>query len=65
VRSCAFSVVGQCLFYFHARPIVTRLQPSQKFEPQDVEALARHVTGFSLGAIRAMSGGAATKGGVR
>src|SRR5688500_7516024 len=53
LRHCAFSVVGQCLFYFHARPIITRLQPAQGFATVDVETLARHVTQFSLAGIRA------------
>ena len=52
LRYCAWSVVGQCLFYFHARPIIRRLHPAQSFGPADIEALVRHVTAFSLAGIR-------------
>jgi AcrR family transcriptional regulator len=59
LRYGAWSVVGQCLFYFHAQPIVRRLHPAQSFGPADIEALARHVTDFSLAGIRAAAGAAA------
>jgi hypothetical protein len=45
-------VVGQCLFYFYARPIILRLHPEQLFGPADIEALARHITGFCPAALR-------------
>jgi AcrR family transcriptional regulator len=51
VRNCAFSIVGQCLFYFHGGPIIARLHPGQQFRAEDIEALARHITGFSLAAV--------------
>src|SRR5688500_9185462 len=54
VRYCAWSVVAQCLFYFHARPVIMRLYPAQQFGPQDIEAIARHVTDFSLAAMKQM-----------
>ena len=59
LRYCAWSVVGQCLFYFHARPIIRRLHPPQSFDADEIESLARHVTGFSLGGIRRLAGDAA------
>jgi AcrR family transcriptional regulator len=52
VRYCAWSIVGQCLYYFYARPVIVQLAPGQGFESADVEALARHITDFSLGALR-------------
>ena len=61
LRYCAWSVVGQCLFYFHAQPIVRRLHPPQSFGPADIEALARHVTDFSLAGIRQAAAGRAPK----
>jgi len=53
VRLCGFSVVSQCVFYHHCRPIVSRLLPKQ--EPMDaagIERLADHITRFSLAAMK-------------
>ena len=55
VRLCARSIMGQCLYYRHARPVIARLDPDETFEPADVERLAAHVTRFSLGAIKALA----------
>jgi AcrR family transcriptional regulator len=52
VRYCAWSIVGQCLYYFYARPVILQLNPGQGFQASDVEAIARHITDFSLGAIK-------------
>lgn len=57
VRMCSSSVVGQCLHYCHARPVITRLAPQQKFSPSDIDRLAEHITQFSLGAIRQLAAG--------
>ena len=53
VRLCAMSVVGQCLLYHHHRPVLDRLYGASVSSPQDITRLARHITAFSLGAIRA------------
>ena len=53
VRLCSFSIVSQCVFYNHCRPVVSRLVPDQL--PQDaasIEKLAGHITNFSLAAIK-------------
>ena len=55
VRLCARSIMGQCLYYRHARPVIDRLDPDETFEPADVERLATHVTRFSLEAIKALA----------
>jgi TetR/AcrR family transcriptional regulator, regulator of cefoperazone and chloramphenicol sensitivity len=55
VRLCARSILGQCLYYRHALPVITRLDPDETFEPADVERLATHVTRFSLEAIKALA----------
>ena len=57
LRYCAWSVVGQCLFYFHAQPIIRRLHPAQTFGPADIETLARHITDFSLAAMKCFAPG--------
>ena len=53
VRQCSFSIVSQCVFYHHCRPVVSRLFP--KDLPQDaagIERLADHITRFSLAAMK-------------
>jgi AcrR family transcriptional regulator len=52
VRRCGMSVVSQVLFYHHCRPVVTRLFPGMKFKPKEIEELARHITQFSLAALK-------------
>ncbi|MGH7965230.1 MAG: CerR family C-terminal domain-containing protein [Candidatus Binatia bacterium] len=51
VRLCAMSIVSQCLHYHHARPVITRLFPQQRYELKDIERLADHITHFSLAAL--------------
>ena len=64
VRQCARSILGQCLYYRHAGPVIARLDPDETFEPADVERLAAHITRFSLAAIKvvAKQGGRAAGG---
>lgn len=52
VRLCTMSIVAQCVFYHHARPVVNCLYPKQKYTRQDVEQIASHITRFSLSAIK-------------
>jgi AcrR family transcriptional regulator len=52
VRACSRSVLGQCLYYYHARPVIQRMMPQQQFEPADLEQLASHITKFSLAALK-------------
>ena len=48
---CARSVVGQCLFYRHARPVWQRLSPDERATPERIREIAAHVTRFSLEGI--------------
>jgi len=57
VNQCAGSIVGQCLHYKHARPVIVRMGMWRIDGPDDVVALARHITRFSLGGIAAIRGG--------
>jgi AcrR family transcriptional regulator len=53
VRQCSVSVVSQCVFYHHCRPVMSRLFP--KDFPQDaagIQRLADHITKFSLAAMK-------------
>ena len=53
VRACVLSVQGQCLFYRHCHPALTRLFPERSFGREEVPELARHIVRFSLAGIRA------------
>jgi AcrR family transcriptional regulator len=55
VRLCALSIMGQCVYYHHARTVLTRLYPEQSDNPQDVARLVDHITGFSLAAINELA----------
>jgi TetR/AcrR family transcriptional regulator, regulator of cefoperazone and chloramphenicol sensitivity len=57
VVDCAASVVGQILYYYHARPIISRLHPGRAPVEERLEALAEHVWRFSLAGIVAARGG--------
>ena len=48
---CTFSIAAQWLFYFHNGQIVKRLNPDQRFGPEDIERLADHITRFSIAAL--------------
>lgn len=70
VFRCGMSVIGQCLHYHHARPVIRRLFPEFRYEPSQVEELARHIAEFSLAGIarvreRGRMGAAAIDGGGR
>ena len=52
LRACAFSIAAQCFFYFHYRPVIARLYPHLKLDPQEIERLAEHITNFSLAALK-------------
>jgi TetR/AcrR family transcriptional regulator, regulator of cefoperazone and chloramphenicol sensitivity len=52
---CCLSIVGQCLYYRFARPIILQINPQQKFDADGIKELAEHITLFSLGAIKHFS----------
>ena len=54
LRRCASSILGQCLFYNFAQPAVIQLRLERKLDPRSVDALARHITEFSLAAMRGL-----------
>jgi len=55
VWQCASSIIGQCLFYHHARPVIMRLDPAQTFTPEAIEQLVDHITHFSLAALKQLA----------
>jgi hypothetical protein len=51
-RLTAFSIVGQCLFYHFADPVIRNLVSADEYASLEIERLARHITEFSLAAIQ-------------
>lgn len=51
LHALAFSVIGQCLHYKMARPIVEQLIGPGAFGQLDVDYLTDHITAFSLAAL--------------
>jgi TetR/AcrR family transcriptional regulator, regulator of cefoperazone and chloramphenicol sensitivity len=55
VRLCQMSIIGQCLHYRNARPVIQRLFPQQHYGSEDIETLVDHITRFSLMALRGLA----------
>ncbi len=55
VRLCTLSILGQGLYYRRAQPVINRLYPQQKYGPKDIEKLVKHITQFSVLALRNLS----------
>jgi len=55
VRRCCFSIVGQCLYYRSARVVAQELQPRVVFDEKAVDAIAEHITLFTLQALRGIA----------
>jgi hypothetical protein len=56
VRRCAASIIGQCVFYRHSRPILSRLAPDLRFDAAEIARLAEHIAEFSLGGLARIRG---------
>lgn len=52
LRLCMSSIAGQCLYYHTGRPMMGQLYKHIDFSPSGIEKLARHITEFSLAAIK-------------
>jgi hypothetical protein len=44
-------VIGQCLYYYNARSIITRLYHQDVSNPDQIEWIADHIMDFSLGGL--------------
>ncbi|MBM4309956.1 MAG: DUF1956 domain-containing protein [Deltaproteobacteria bacterium] len=55
IRRCCFSIVGQCLYYRSARVVAQELQPGLVFDEKAVDAIADHITLFTLQALRGIA----------
>lgn len=54
IRHHSFSVIGQCLHYKFARPVMQRLYDDIEFTSEYADELANHIADVSLAGIRAM-----------
>lgn len=61
VRFCALSIMGQCVYYHHARAVVARLYPEQNNSADGIAPLVDHITEFSLAGLRARAEKAGTR----
>ncbi len=57
VHRCQVSIIGQCLHYRNARPVIERIFPEQKYTPEDIAMMADHITRFSLSALKGLRQG--------
>ncbi len=55
ISRCVFSIIGQCLFYSHARAVIARLKPEISYDEDGIRQAASHITEFSLSALKQMS----------
>ncbi len=51
-RLCAHSIIGQVVHYAHAGPVIKLLWPDLKMTPERLNAIAAHISDFSLSAIQ-------------
>ena len=54
VRS-ATSILGQCLFYYIARPVIDRLQLEGDLSSASIDAIAMHITEFTRAALASIA----------
>jgi TetR/AcrR family transcriptional regulator, regulator of cefoperazone and chloramphenicol sensitivity len=48
VRLSSMSIVGQCLYFRHSHPVISRLFPGEFCGSKQIEELTEHITLFSL-----------------
>ncbi len=53
IRRHSFSVIGQCNFYLHAQPILSRICPNFEINQNETEQLVDHITSVCLAAVAA------------
>jgi AcrR family transcriptional regulator len=49
---CARSIVSQCVFYHHSRPVLQRLSPNENMGSEHILRLAKHIAAFSIAALK-------------
>ena len=48
IRLCCASIIGQCIYYYHARAIIARLYRRDVSKADEMERIANHIVQFSL-----------------
>ncbi len=51
VELCTMSILGQCLYFRNAQPIIFRLRNKDAFSEKDIKEIAEHIINFSLKAL--------------
>lgn len=51
VEHCAGSIIGQCLHYKHAKPVIVRMGLWRVDGPEYILTLVEHIVAFSLGGV--------------
>lgn len=51
VEQCAGSIIGQCLHYKHAKPVIVRMGLWRVSGAEDILKLVEHIVAFSLGGV--------------
>ena len=54
LNALSFSVIGQCLHYRMARPVVERLIGPEAYQSLDLDYLTDHITSFCLAGLRCL-----------
>ena len=52
VRRSMASILGQCLFYYFARPVIERVELLEEPTSDRIDAIADHIAQFSLAGLR-------------
>ena len=52
---CSMSVLGQCLYFKHSRPVISRLLRKDYYTVEEINEIADHITCFSLEALSGLS----------
>jgi AcrR family transcriptional regulator len=51
VKLCAMSIIGQCIYFRTARPVVFRLWHKERYTDKDIKEIAEHIINFSLNGL--------------
>ena len=51
VKLCVMSIIGQCLYFRTARPVVFRLWHKERYTDKDIKEIAEHIINFSLNGL--------------
>jgi AcrR family transcriptional regulator len=52
IRLCCASIIGQCLHYNNAKPILTQLFQRNIYTSEGIEQITKHITQFSLNGLK-------------